>query len=112
MRTKMVVDDNLPLRGFLICPQCGRMLTGSASKGRTKYYHYYHCSGTCNFRHSATDVNKRVVNEIGRYVRPIPKLKLYKEVIVDQYNKRTKAQRGNIQQIKLRFIRKMRTSVI
>ncbi len=101
MRTKMVVDDNLPLRGFLICPQCGRLLTGSASKGRTKYYHYYHCSGTSNFRHNAADVNDKVVSEIGRYVRPIPKLKLYKEVIVDQYNKRTKAQRGNIQQIKL-----------
>lgn len=33
MRTKMVVDDNLPLRGFIICPQCGMLLSGSASTG-------------------------------------------------------------------------------
>jgi DNA invertase Pin-like site-specific DNA recombinase/flagellin-specific chaperone FliS len=103
MRTKMVVDDNLPLRGFLICPQCGRLLSGSASKGRSKYYHYYHCTGTCNFRHNATDLNKQIVGEIGRYVRPIPKLKLYKEVILNRYNEKTRAQKGSIQQIKLQL---------
>jgi site-specific DNA recombinase len=32
-QTKIISDDNLPLRGFLICPDCGRNLTGSASKG-------------------------------------------------------------------------------
>ncbi|MDD4226069.1 MAG: recombinase family protein [Mariniphaga sp.] len=102
-RTKILVDDNLPLRGFLICPQCGRLLSGSASKGRTKYYHYYHCTGGCDFRHSATDLNKKIVDKIGEYVRPIPKLKLYKEVIVNRFNEKTKAQKGDIQQIKLQL---------
>ena len=50
MRTKIAVDGNFPLRGFLLCPTCGKLLTGSASKGRTNYYHYYHCSATCGFR--------------------------------------------------------------
>ncbi|MCH5688740.1 recombinase family protein [Niabella sp. W65] len=31
--TKVTADDSIPLRGFLICPKCGRMLTASASKG-------------------------------------------------------------------------------
>ena len=32
------------LRGFLICPFCGRRLTGSTSTGRNAKYRYYHCS--------------------------------------------------------------------
>jgi len=31
---KMAAHDMLPLRGFLICPHCGRMLTGSGSQGK------------------------------------------------------------------------------
>jgi site-specific DNA recombinase len=32
------------LRGFLICPFCGRRLTGSTSAGRYAKYQYYHCA--------------------------------------------------------------------
>ncbi len=38
MPLKMEVDELWPLRGFLLCPKCGKMLTGSASKGRSRYY--------------------------------------------------------------------------
>jgi hypothetical protein len=31
-RLKVVSNSTLPLRGFLICPTCGKVLTGSASK--------------------------------------------------------------------------------
>lgn len=31
------------LRGFLICPFCGRRLTGSISTGKHAKYRYYHC---------------------------------------------------------------------
>ncbi|MEZ5107006.1 MAG: zinc ribbon domain-containing protein [Draconibacterium sp.] len=102
-RTKILVNNNLPLRGGLICPECGRLLSGSASKGRMKYYHYYHCTGGCNVWHSASDLNKKIVDKIGEYVRPIPKLKLYKEVIINHYSEKTKAQKGDIQQIKLQL---------
>ena len=68
-RTKVIVDDMLPLRGFLICPKCGRMLTGSASKGCKKnYYHYYHCSSSCGVRYNASKVNVDIVEEIKKYV--------------------------------------------
>ena len=33
-RTKVGSLDVLQLRGYLICPQCDKLLTGSASKGR------------------------------------------------------------------------------
>lgn len=99
-RTKLTVDDALPLRGYLICPKCGRMLTGSASKGcKQKYYHYYHCSSSCGVRYNASKVNDNIVDEIRKYVRPLPKLQLYKEVIVSVFKAKTRLQRNNIQHL-------------
>ena len=53
------VRDELPLRGYLECPRCGRTLTGSASTGRQggKFF-YYHCSKGCKERIKAFDTNK------------------------------------------------------
>ncbi len=53
------VRDELPLRGYLECPRCGRPLTGSASTGRSgdKFY-YYHCSKGCKERIKALDTNE------------------------------------------------------
>src|SRR5690606_30114532 len=51
VKPKIVAMDNLPLRGFLKCPKCDRMLTGSASKGKMgNYYYYYHCTSACGVR--------------------------------------------------------------
>lgn len=50
--------NELPLRGFLACPQCGRNLTGSASRGHTgERFFYYHCSNGCKERKNAKEVN-------------------------------------------------------
>ena len=100
-RTKLTVDDALPLRGFLICPKCGRMLTGSASKGcKQKYYHYYHCTSSCGVRYNVSKANEKIVYEIRKYVRPLPKLQLYKEVIVSVFKAKTRLQRNDAQQLK------------
>jgi site-specific DNA recombinase len=45
------------LRRFLICPVCGRKLTGSFSKGSTKKHSYYHCSKGCRTRIKSELVN-------------------------------------------------------
>lgn len=58
VNTKVNSSEMLPLRGFLECPDCHRMLTGSASKGRSQYYFYYHCSASgCGTRFKAESVN-------------------------------------------------------
>lgn len=102
-RTKILVDDNFPLRGFLICPNCGRMLTGSASKGRTQYYHYYHCSSDCGIRYKAQETNDKMIDEIRKYVQPLPRLQLFKEVIVSVYKAKTHNQRNEVQQLKIQL---------
>ncbi|HUH18400.1 zinc ribbon domain-containing protein [Albibacterium sp.] len=66
--------ENLPLRGFLKCPKCERMLSGSASKGRNAYYNYYHCSSSCGTRFKADMVD------------------IFIEAFISDFNKQTKAQ--------------------
>jgi len=100
MRTKIFVDSNLPLRGFLLCPLCGKLLTGSASKGRNHYYHYYHCTSACGARFKAELANEQITEEIRKYVRPIPSLKLYKEIIASVYKDRTRNERSRVHDLK------------
>jgi site-specific DNA recombinase len=102
-RTKIIADDNIPLRGFLVCPNCGRMLTASASKGRNQYYHYYHCSSDCGIRYKAPEANAKMVDEIRKYVQPLPRLQLFKEVIVSVFKAKTHVQRNEVQQLKMQL---------
>ena len=102
-RTKIIADDNIPLRGFLICPNCGRMLTASASKGRNQYYHYYHCSSECGIRYKAPEVNAKMVDEIRKYVQPMPRLQLFKEVIVSVFNAKTLGHHNAVKQLKIQL---------
>ncbi|MEN9907993.1 MAG: hypothetical protein RLZZ540_1142 [Bacteroidota bacterium] len=82
---KIRSDINLPLRGFLICPKCGRNLTGSASKGRNNRYYYYHCVSSCGFRQKAVEANlifeegiqKLKINEVMK--------KYLKKIFLDNY---------------------------
>lgn len=46
----------LPFRGYITCPICGKNLTGSGSKGRKLRYFYYHCTRKCKYRIRASSV--------------------------------------------------------
>jgi site-specific DNA recombinase len=58
------VHEQLPLRGKLKCPKCGRQLTGSGSKGNGGRFFYYHCSKGCKVRIRADMLNRKVLNII------------------------------------------------
>lgn len=59
------VRDELPLRGYLECPRCGRALTGSASTGRSgEKFFYYHCSKGCKERIKAVDTNQEFAKKL------------------------------------------------
>ena len=66
-RTKFVANSVLPLRGFLICPNCQKLLTGSKSKGRSQDYFYYHCTRPCRSRFRAENANELFVRELRRF---------------------------------------------
>ena len=88
-RLKTVAAMSLPLRGFLLCPLCGKILSGSASRGRNKYYAYYHCFGDCTHRFRADHVNDLLTEELRKYT-PNPKLQpLLKSFLCKAYRQQT-----------------------
>lgn len=84
-RTKQSADESLPLRGFLLCPRCSHVLTGSASKGRNHYYHYYHCTSVCGFRMKAEEANKAMITELSRYTPRKGMSDLFKTALLNAY---------------------------
>ncbi|RZJ78393.1 MAG: recombinase family protein, partial [Chryseobacterium sp.] len=85
VKTTIASLDELPLRGFLACPQCGKNLTGSPSKGKSRYYFYYHCTPSCGYRKSASMLNDAFVKDIQQY-KPISGMKeIYTKFIACYY---------------------------
>ena len=96
IKPKIVAMENLPLRGFLKCPKCERMLTGSASKGKMgNYYNYYHCSSSCGTRFKAEVANEAFVKQL-RYLSPkAGMVDVFIEAFINDFNKQTKAQNSD-----------------
>ncbi|HRN72197.1 MAG TPA: recombinase family protein [Ginsengibacter sp.] len=92
IKPKILSMDKLPLRGFLKCPNCNRMLTGSASKGKMgKYYYYYHCTTSCGTRFSAESVNEMFLKQL-RYLSPkCGVVDVFIEAFIQDFNSQTKA---------------------
>lgn len=95
-KTQISSMNELPLRGFLICPKCGYMLTGSASKGCRQYYHYYHCFAKCGTRFNAKMVNAEFEKELKKYTLDPAVLHLYKAVIKEVYENTTEAGKNDL----------------
>lgn len=65
---KTSAKEELPLRGYMVCPRCGKKLTGGTSRGGRGIRHfYYHCTKGCPERAKATLVN----DAYGNYIRKI-----------------------------------------
>ena len=97
--TQLIVDENMPLRGFLVCPECGRVLTGSASKGRNNHYYYYHCVSSCGCRFKTENANNLFVRELRKYV-PKPGMgSLYIITLKETFSSKTNGHQGERRQI-------------
>ena len=83
--TKVLSDENLPLRGFLICPRCQRNLTGSASTGRSGRYYYYHCIASCGFRERAEHTNDIFEKYLEFFEIKTPIKKILKKILLENY---------------------------
>ena len=94
-------SQDLQLRGHLLCPVCGKILTGSASKGRSKRYSYYHCISPCKTRFKAKEANDKFLCELRKYVPRPGMSELYMEICNELVKQRTRVQRDDLKMLKL-----------
>lgn len=89
-RTLSEIDNALPLRGFLICPECGKTLTGSGSKGRAgkNTYFYYHCTRFCKTRHKAREVNSLFEELLAEMKIEEDQQSVYKSLLSERFSDR------------------------
>ncbi len=87
---RCVEREDFPLRGLVVCSECGRMFTAAWSKGRKNKYPYYRCQRIwCKSR----DVRKETVE--GEFIKTLKNLSPKKEaallaerVIMDVWEKK------------------------
>jgi site-specific DNA recombinase len=77
------VKDEFPLRGYLICPQCNKSLTGSASTGKSgKKFYYYHCDGKkCKERQKVEIVHESLNGYLKQFNAAPQYMNLFSEVL-------------------------------
>lgn len=107
----VAVRPEFPLRTFVRCPTCGYALTGSFSRGRSRYYAYYHCHNrNCDLRASYTldevheefagflasaSANDHAIAHLKAYLRRIDRLAATQ---IEQERRRKEAERARAQE--------------
>ena len=89
----------LPLRGFLICPKCSKLLSGSASKGCRRKYYYYHCTSKCGCRFGVTKTNESFISELKKYTPQAEMIELYKLIFSQEFKTQSKSIHERYKQI-------------
>lgn len=91
--------EYLPLRGFLVCPRCGKNMTGSTSKGNGGKYHYYHCLKGCKERVKADTVNRRFLDVLSTVSSNKNVIDFYYKAIYDLFRKNSENRIKSINKI-------------
>ena len=83
-------NPHFPLRRFVKCGYCGKPLTGSKSKGRSKYYAFYSCyNRSCRKTNVRKEVFEKLFIEFLERMKPNPShLKLLNAVLLDRFREK------------------------
>jgi site-specific DNA recombinase len=99
--------EDFPLRNFVRCGDCGEPLTGSYSRGRGRYYAYYHCQEGCT-RVPKEEFETGFVNLLKR-LEPKPEyIAFFREVVLEVL-KTKQASSLEVQSALERKLRELRT---
>lgn len=94
---------DFPLRGFVKCGYCTEPLTGSWSKGRNRYYAYYHCQDGCI--RATKDSMEQEFETFMRQLQPnAGYMRLYREIVLDVWRKK----QGDSQKVQGALSRKVK----
>jgi DNA invertase Pin-like site-specific DNA recombinase len=84
----LVNHPAFPLRRFVVCDACATPLTGSAPKGRSRHYSYYHCR-RCKGVSIRTDALEARFVELLESLRPRPEFfALFRAIVLDVWKQR------------------------
>jgi DNA invertase Pin-like site-specific DNA recombinase len=87
-QSKSLDNPRFPLRRFVKCDRCDLPLTGSASKGRSSRYGYYHCR-KCSGVNIRSEALERQFLDMLEALRPKADfMPLFKLVVLDVWNRR------------------------
>ena len=92
--------DEFPLRGILICPRCGKLLTASWSRGRMgTRYPYYHCNNVCKERKNSELVNTTFENLLERIKPTEDSVKLFTKIVSEKLKEKNQNEREDVSKI-------------
>ena len=100
------LNPELPLRGHLKCPSCGRNLTGSGSRGKSgKRHFYYHCENRygCGYRGRRNEHHEAFDNLITGLQPPAGVIALFEAVLRDVFNAKHNSVEQNLKEVKVRL---------
>ena len=84
------VREELPLRGLLNCSNCGKHVTGSASKSRSGDLHYYYHCSHCKKERFRADIANAEMEELLRSVQLTENIDIvFKEILSQELGEST-----------------------
>lgn len=97
-------NADFPLKGFLICPSCGRKLTAGKSKsGTTGYHYYYNCQRKvqkCTFNMKSGDAHELFSSFLNSHNVPQNVISAYKIVLRSTFEMDDAARNNKIDELK------------
>jgi site-specific DNA recombinase len=94
------INDLFPLRGNFVCPNCGKQITASKSKGNGGHYEYYHCKASCKIRLKKDVVHDRVKELLNKISLDENVKELFKGVLSDVIQSNTIDAKTRIKELK------------
>jgi len=105
--TRKDTSDDFPLRGFVLCEHCSKLLTASWSTGRNGRFAYYRCTGiNCSEKNKSLDQNEvdKKFKLILKGIRPKKTtLNATREILLDMWNDVINDTKGTHNQVETRL---------
>ncbi len=87
------INKKYPFKGFVLCPNCLKPLKASSSKGRSRYYAYYHCEKPCSTRYKVEEVESWFNDFLGGISLNPNSSELLQKIIENRFKSLTKSSR-------------------
>ena len=81
-------SPEFPLRRFVVCDYCDTPLTGSAPRGRTKNYQYYHCRKCRGVSIRRDALHRQFVERLEQLTPKMEYLALFRAIVLDVWKAR------------------------